>query len=291
MELIVKGRLDRRYMHRVIDKVNTKGIESLTTINLSKMKFAEPYGMIMLLHLIEQAPNINLLILPEYQTLTYMKRSMFFKYIREGISFSQDIEEDEYDIFKNPRNKTLLDITKMNGKQDIIKAVKYVRDQTNNILLNDLGYTTEDIGKFSVLLAENLDNIRRHSESFGYICAQSYKFKKTDNKYIKVCISDTGIGMKKSFINTNTEKIPSNGFSDGDALKLAVIDEQSSKVWKGERGGNGFNGIKQIIKKLKGYLIIKSGTAQIEVDKNHYKINNDLPFFPGTQIEIFLPCK
>ncbi|HDR6245573.1 TPA: hypothetical protein QCU24_003326 [Bacillus cereus] len=291
MELIFKGKLDREYMYRVIKQVNIYGIKSLTTINLSKMKFADPYGMIMLLHLIEQAPNIDLLILPEYQTLTYMKRSMFFKHIREEISFSQDIEDDDYDRLKNPGNKTLLDITKMNGKEDIIKAVKYVHDQTNNILINDLGYTTEDIGKFSVLLAENLDNIRRHSESFGYICAQSYKFRRSNNKYIKVCISDTGIGIKNSFINTNVEKIPSNGLSDGAALKLAVIDEQSSKVWKGERGGNGFYGIKQIIKKLKGYLIIKSGTAQIVVDKNQYKINNNLPFFPGTQIEIFLPCK
>lgn len=282
-----KGTLDRDEIHRNLFISSHIYNNDIRKLDLSKVKFVDPYGMILTLHIIEERLNsLEEVIMPKSKkTLKYMARAAFLNEAKRHLTLESHEKEVNDEVRRNPNNKTLIDITKIENNQDIKKTVRLVFNQTQNILINDLFYDEEDVTDYSDMLAEILSNIPRHSKSHGYVCAQSYHYPKSASKYVSVCISDVGIGIKNSFEGLI------NGLDDFKALKLAVIEEKSSIEIRGERGGNGFKGIKEKIGNLGGSLYVKSGTAEIRIEKGKNFIMGEVPFFPGTQLQIILPEK
>jgi ABC-type transporter Mla MlaB component len=285
MDLILSGTLDRKEIHSAISLLRNNNTKVVNKIDLSRIRFVKPYGLVLLLQLFDYIEQINDILLPHISIQTYMERLGFFDRAGEYINWDEDIIKLKEMVAKNNNNKTLIEMKKISNNSDIRNTLSQIQEQTINILINELGYSENDILDLLVMLSELLNNIPRHSKTYGYICAQTYKFSKSSYRYLSVCISDIGIGIRNSYFFQDGVKFAN--LNDIDAIKMAVIDEKSSLT----RGGNGYKGIKEKIKKLRGALIVKSGSAQVSFDFNNTELTDDEPIFPGTQIEILLPEK
>lgn len=285
MDISVKGTLDREKINEILNHI--KNQKTISTLDLSRVNFVKPYGMIVLLQIISNLQQIERIIFPDYSTLTYMARAGFFDQAKDILDLDREITELNNNIKVSEDNKTLIAINKIQNREDIVSTLSLVHEQTRNILINNLGYKHKDVEDFLVLLSELLDNINRHSGSTGFVSAQSYRYRGSNLKYISVCVSDTGIGIKKSFINNGYQ----TKLSHKEAIELAVIKEFSSKSINGQRGGNGYKGIKEKVEKLSGGFLVRTGDCQLNVLNKVYEYTTNMPFFLGTQIEITLPEK
>jgi len=285
VDIRLSGTLDAAMIDNILKLIESK--KSVSIFDLSKITFVKPYGLVLLLQIFDYLEQIDEIIFPDNHTISYIARAGFFDQAQEIINLDAHIKKINENVKYSKDNKTLIAVTKIENKQDILATLVAVNNQTRNILVNDLKYENKDIEDFVVLLSELLDNIRRHSGSNGYISAQSYRFHNSNYKYISVCISDTGIGMKQSYLeNGYPDKL-----DDKDALELAIIKESSRFSFTGERGGNGYKGIKEKVSKLNGAFFVKSGNCRIDTFNKSFTFEEGLPYFKGTQIEITLPQK
>jgi len=287
MNIKLQDTLDAAEINKAIKIINGLEDKIVGEIDLSHIKFVKPYGLILLLQIFDYLDEIDKIYWPNSSTISYMARMGFFTQARKVLTLEKQIQEINEQVIKDPKNQTLIDITKIQDNHDIRTTLEDVHEKAYKILVRELRYKEKDIDDFIVLLSEALNNIPRHSKSCGFICAQRYHYQRSNHKYISVCISDMGIGVRNSYVTNGLI----TAVDDKEAIKFAVIDGKSSKVRGEKRGGNGYKGIKEIVNKLKGVISVKSGSVQIDVGKNQYFFDETVPYFPGTQIEIILPEK
>lgn len=285
VNLYFNSTLDRDSISNVLEQLHKKEIRTVNIIDLSSVTFVKPYGLVLLLQLFNYLDEINDIIFPnKYAAKTYMERANFFDAANRYVYLNSDILSLKDYVSRDNSNKSMLEITRIEEKRDINETLEAVYQQAYNILESELHYTNDDITDFLSILSEMLSNIPRHSESYGYVSAQRYRYAYSDNRYVSVCISDTGIGIKGSYEETHSHYI--SNWTDEAALALAVIEGESSK----NRGGLGYKGVKEKVKNFGGSLYVRSGTADITINQlGNQQIVGNRPFFPGTQIEIILP--
>ncbi|OLN21990.1 hypothetical protein BTO30_11695 [Domibacillus antri] len=278
--------------------LNCKSVESLLSflnkcdgnfeaIDLSNIKFVFPYGLNMMLHVLEQVEHFEDIIFPSDKIMSYLIRMDFFKRLEDTWELPEEILYDIslHDYGKNEDNKTLLELTKIEHFTHVFPVLQKVDEKVGVILKAQLGYTDRDVKKFKDILDELCQNISRHCQSHGYVSVQyiPYYFSQSRRKYdwpVKIGITDTGIGFAATY---------SENFDDETALKEAVIENRSSKL----KGGMGLKYIKNYIKEFEGELFIRSGTACYyqEGKKGYSTLETNMPFFKGSQIDITLPSK
>ncbi|MFF2482946.1 ATP-binding protein [Paenibacillus sp. NPDC058071] len=284
MELTIKNKLDRKAINDLIDLVTMKNIKTISYLDISSVKFVDPYGMVLLLQLLRSMNSIDRIDYPLDNVASYMVRASFFSHLENFKSLDKKAKTLRFLYKKKEDNSTMLEITKIESSEDILSVIRIVTEQTRSILEIALKYSDNEILGFITMLSELLDNIIRHSKATGYICAQVYRYPNSDRSYVSVCISDTGIGVKRSLVESPF--LSFSNINDMRALRLAVIDSVTSK----EKGGIGFYGIKEMVKKYSGSLYIRSGSAELTIDsKGKYLINSRIAQFTGTQIELRLP--
>ncbi len=288
MDLVFKDTLDKEAVHEVINKVLLHNQREIGTIDLSSITFVKPYGMVLFLQLLDHLESIRRIIYPTSNALTYMERANFFDNASKYIKLSTSVQNLRKSVARDSRNSTMIEITKIENNNDISATMERILNQTSSILETELNYDSNDITSFVTLLSELLSNIPRHSKAYGYICAQTYRYPRSSKRYVSVCVSDKGIGMRKSYEESDYLHITK--CTNEKALTLAVLEGRSSK----KRGGNGYKGIKEITEKFKGSLYVRSGDADIEIFHKKGEMmerRKHLSELFGTQVEIKLPQK
>ncbi len=104
---------------------------------------------------------------------------------------------------------------------------------------------------------------------------------------VKIAASDSGIGIRESL----TERYGRSRPVWNDAAALALAFEERTSRFFDEGRGNGLKRVRDLVLQWRGRLAIRSGTSRlvIQADAPQQAVAADLPFFPGTQISIFLP--
>jgi anti-sigma regulatory factor (Ser/Thr protein kinase) len=175
----------------------------------------------------------------------------------------------------------LLELTKIEEADDTQGAVERVRKKADTLLRRQFNYTSDDIAKFCTALSETCENVCMHSQDWGFIAIQSYRDK------VKMAIFDLGIGIQSSL----AEKADRLGkrWSDCDSILQAM--EWGVSRFDDRGRGIGLAGVKDIVRKWRGSMQIRSGTGKIGVNTQRMRgmAIPDLPHFPGTQICITLP--
>jgi hypothetical protein len=100
-----------------------------------------------------------------------------------------------------------------------------------------------------------------------------------------ICCYDVGIGIRES-VNASPN-INKKFDTDDEAIKWALVEGNSSKV-----GGNGLglNIIEDFVSSRNGVIEIRSGKYLLRKKSgNTYWAPYRVPWFPGTQINIFVP--
>jgi len=258
-------------------------------VDMSRVEFIEPYSMISLLLmgrscLRKKGEKLQLVNIPVHLR-QYLQRMDFFN---EGIFSVQETAGEGMMLKRSAASNRLVEVTCIPNKErqsvDVISSViALFRKRAPGILKFWMSDSAVDY--FVTVISELCQNIFEHSLDTGYLAIQTYK---SGNENIaRLVISDSGIGIMKSF-GSRPDVIYGSG---AELIEMAVTQPISSK----REFGYGLCQVNSIVERLKGTLFIRSESSSLTAlynrkDKSGKYLfhRNGLAHFDGTQISISL---
>lgn len=200
--------LDENTFEKLFSQLNYK-IKNEITINIGKVGFIDPYGMIGLLelgwYLRRELGIIPILTLSQSEdVLKYLERMDFLKNAGSVFKIDTSILTIEEKFLRSKHSDVLLEITTIKGTDDIHLIVDKVRERAEVILHTHLNYDTAAIDSFIVALSEICQNIPEHSQNVGYVGIQKYFYgKKLGKNVVKIAVADGIIAKLITHLNSN----------------------------------------------------------------------------------------
>lgn len=187
---------------------------------------------------------------------------------------------------------TLLDVTPIRGSDDVHEVVGRVQEGAARIL-TELGLEAKANMGFSMALSESCQNIVEHAGTTGWVAVQAYDWRRRIGaRVVVIAVSDAGIGFRRSLEPTQAKRF-GDRWSDATALEAAWI--QNVSRFRDPGRGQGLAGIKRYLNRWDGKITIRSGTARLanvpHWDKEDVPMTEQLPFFPGAQVQVILPAQ
>ncbi|MEX0935802.1 MAG: hypothetical protein WD013_02780 [Gemmatimonadota bacterium] len=185
----------------------------------------------------------------------------------------------------------LLEITPITRNHDVHAVVERVQDRAGTILSRSLHYPPTAVVQFSVILSEVCQNILEHAEAPGWVCAQTYNWKKRLGRPVLVIgVGDVGRGFQGSLAGEHSGRF-GDRWGDSTALEAAFIHGLTRFPDQGR--GQGIQQIRKQVRRWNGVIAIRSGSARI-ADVPDWEelppLEDGLVRFPGSQITIVLPA-
>lgn len=263
-------------------------VKEFSVIDLQNVTFIDPYGMVGILEVGELFKSDGItktICLPKSEeVIKYLERMDFFKFASSYFKLepSEPLISEKY--LRSSYSDVLLEITPIEKSDDIHFIVGKVKERAQAILTTHLHYHEKAINGFIVALSEVCQNIIEHSETTGFVAIQKYHFQNINRNVVRIAVMDIGIGFRKSLSERFLLK------SDLDAIEKALFHGASRYADEGR--GHGLASVKRFVDQWNGRLSIRSGTAKLSIipawSWGKEKENN-LPYFPGSQINILLP--
>jgi hypothetical protein len=218
--------------------------------------------------------------------VTYLGRMKFF-----------EAAEDIFELDIRPPRRSwnssdvLLEITPITTNTDVHAVVDRVQQQAGTILSKTLGYPLSSVVQFSVILSEVCQNIIEHADAGGWVAAQTYHWtKRLGRQVLLLSVSDVGKGFRGSLADTHAARF-GDRWGDATALEAAFI--QGLTRFPDSGRGQGIQQIRKQVRRWKGGISIRSGTARI-ADVAEWDdappLEEGLAPFPGAQIHMVLPA-
>jgi ABC-type transporter Mla MlaB component len=254
---------------------------SAIEINLQKVKFVDPYGLVALCligkHLKNKCHDISI-SLPdcvECQAYLYsmnfvsaMEKFLQVKNIASNLATSQSANQD-----------VVLELTKIEKKSiEQNRDIENVLNRLDTILRNQLNYGDKEISSLSNIISELCHNIRDHSQDEGFVAVQRYQRRADGKRYVVIGVGDLGVGIRASL----GRRIDISSLNHLDAIIHALKKDTSAYP---ERG-LGLYMVSKIMRDYAGTLHIRSGNARLYLRHNPRGI--ETANFPGTQVSISL---
>jgi hypothetical protein len=285
----VPGRLEYAAFDQLVSELEKSGDEKVL-FDARHLRWVDPGGIIGLLSAGTVArerlgPPPRLQILEGAEVTSYLARMRFFE-AAEGI----------FDLEVRPPRRSwassdvLLEITPIATNSDIHAVVDRVQTQAGAILSKTLNYQASAVVQFSVILSEVCQNIIEHAEAPGWVAAQSYTWtKRLGRQVLILSVSDVGKGFRGSLADTHASRF-GDRWGDATALEAAFIHGLTRFPDSGR--GQGIQQIRKQVRRWEGSISIRSGTARI-ADVPDWDdtppLEENLPAFPGAQIQMVLP--
>lgn len=264
-------------------------LDSVKTLDLRRIAFIEPYSMLSLLllgrhYLRNRSEKLRLVNIP-INIHQYLHRMDF---VKTGIFDIDEKLHEELLLKRSSFSNRVVEITEIPNKEResiriIRKVITIFRKRASHILKYWLSDSIIDY--FITVISELCQNIFEHSLDSGYLAMQTYTLGKEN--IVRLVISDSGIGIRRSFEHCSNVKYNSTA----ELIELSLTTPISSK----REFGYGLCQVNSIVKMLKGMIFIRSENAYI-TSGYHTKAarssivfqKNDLKSFDGTQISISL---
>jgi anti-sigma regulatory factor (Ser/Thr protein kinase) len=256
-------------------------------------KWSSPYGFTALLTAGQALRALGAetprLALPENDDVrSYWAKAGFFRYAAQEFEL----------IGKVPRRKpedasdVLLPVTPIEASGDVHDVMERISEQAARILTGELHLDPRATMRFSMALSEACQNVVEHAQASGWVAVHAYNWRKRlGRRVVVIAVSDAGIGFRASLAPTEAPK-HGDRWSDAVALEAALIHAVSRFPDPGR--GQGLAAIKKFVTDWKGKISIRSGTARLTVvpawDEDDL-VAKDLPFFPGSQVQIVIPAE
>lgn len=187
---------------------------------------------------------------------------------------------------------TLLDVTPINGFEDVHAAVEGIAEPAARILNEQLGIGVNETMRFSMALSEACQNIVEHSGTGGWVAVQAYTWRRRlGRRVVVIAVSDAGIGFRPSLEPSHARRY-GDRWGDGAALEAALI--QNVSRFRDPGRGQGIASIKRSVSHWDGKISIRSGTARLSIVPgwdDDTPLAEHLPFFPGAQVQITIPAR
>ncbi len=260
-------------------------------VDARRLRWVDPFGMIGLLAVGQVArdrgrrPRLQVPESPD--VISYLSRMSFFK----GA-------EAVYELHGGSRrtaagsSDVLLEITPVQSHMDVHQIVDRVNERALAILTKQLNYPLKEAFQFSVMLSEVCQNIIDHAEAGGWVATQTYNWsKRLGRKVVTIAVMDLGVGFHGSLGSEHAARYGAR-WSDASALEAAFIHGLTRFHDPGR--GQGLQQIRKQVGRWNGKISIRSGTARIAdvpAWDDAPPLEEDLPPFPGAQINIILPSR
>ena len=187
-------------------------------------------------------------------------------------------------------SEVLLEITPITTNSDVHGVVDRVQSRAGAILSGTLRYPAAVVVQFSVILSEVCQNIVEHSDGSGWVAAQAYNWTRRLGRHVAViAVCDLGRGFRASLADGHAERF-GDRWGDATALEAAFLLGLTRFPDTGR--GQGIQQIRKQVARWNGLLSIRSGTARIADTPTWSRnppLEENLPSFPGAQINIILP--
>jgi two-component sensor histidine kinase len=175
--------------------------------------------------------------------------------------------------------------------EDNVETADYARNISTRVPLQPIvpGYSTEaaiskvckiveelagDLGEdqpFKTVLSELVENALVHGqiENLGYISAALYRSANAER--LEVCIVDTGIGIKSSYLEGSNESVKSRIRNGACPVEIALDGLTSSKPQAPTPGGRSHFGlglftVRRLVERNRGLLTVLSNTDAVTYD-------------------------
>ena len=186
----------------------------------------------------------------------------------------------------------LLDVTPVRASEDVHEVVGRIGANAARIMSGELGLEAKSSVGFSMALSESCTNIVEHAGTGGWVAVQAYTFRRRlGRRVVVIAVSDAGIGFRRSLDTAHAKRF-GDRWSDATALEAALI--QNVSRFRDPGRGQGFAGIKRYLSRWQGKISIRSGTARLAIVPpwdDDVPLADQLPFFPGAQVQITIPAQ
>jgi anti-sigma regulatory factor (Ser/Thr protein kinase) len=255
--------------------------------------WASPYGLTALLTLgqavIEaKRPAPRFAIPDQDETRSYWGRAGFFHAAEECFDLVGRVPRKSADA----PSDVLLPVTPVRGPEDVHHIVGRIQERAQRILATELHLEAKATMGFAMALSEACQNIVEHAGSGGWVAVQTYNWRRRlGRKVVVIAVSDGGIGFRRSLEPTEARKV-GDRWADGAALELAILHNVSR--FRDPGRGQGLAGIRRYLGRWQGKLSVRSGTARLAVVPpwdDDLPLAEQLPWFPGSQVQITIPAQ
>jgi len=258
-------------------------------IDCSGVRFADPYGLLVLLAIGRSAPYRRGrawgLVLPRQPAvLSWLARCGARRLVDELFVVDRPPAADEPPRRATTRDPVLLEVALVREGADVHRAVARIKARADLLLVSRLGYSGLAADRFTVALAEVCQNVVDHSGGTGLALAQCY-LHAGGGPEIRLAVADVGIGVRASLAPRYADRLP-GAWDDRAAVRLAF---RRGVTGSGDPDrGLGLAAVADLVRAWGGTLRLRSGTAACVVG-THPAEHGGLCPFPGTQVAITLP--
>jgi anti-sigma regulatory factor (Ser/Thr protein kinase) len=267
--------------------------EERILIDARGAQWASPYGLLGIITagqaLAEARRERPLLTVPLNEDVKrYWARAGFFRYAAELFEVHGRVPKPQ----ATGPSDVLLDVTPVRASEDVHAVVDKISESASRILHGELGLELKATLRFSMALSEACQNIVEHAGTSGWVAVQAYTFRRRlGRRVVVIAVSDSGIGFLRSLESTHAKRFGER-WGDGAALEAALI--QGVSRFRDPGRGQGLAFIKRFLDQWKGKISIRSGTARLAIvppwDED-VPLSEQLPFFPGAQVQIIIPAQ
>ena len=281
-------RLDEAGAEELLDRIaRLTGVPD--AIDCSAVRFADPYGVLVLLAVGLSAPYRHGrawgLVLPrESAVLSWFDRCGARRLIERLFIVDEPAADNDTSRRDNGRDPVLLEVALVREGADVHRAVSRIKARADVLLVSRLGYSGLAADRFTVAMAEVCQNVVDHSGGPGLALAQCY-LRAGGGQEIRLAVADVGIGVRASLTPRYADRLPGS-WNDRAAVRLAF---RRGVTGSGDPDrGLGLAAVADMVRAWGGTLRLRSGTAACEIGA-HPGERGNLASFPGTQVNIRLP--
>jgi anti-sigma regulatory factor (Ser/Thr protein kinase) len=279
--------LDEHTFEQVLEQLAPVPQDAKVLLDARHTKWASPYGLAALLTLGQSRKERPTFAAPDNDdTLSYWSRSNFFYYaadlfVLQGVVPKRSPSGDSH---------VLLPLTPVTGSEDVHQVVGHIQAKASQIIATELGIDPKAIVGFAMTLSEVCQNIIEHAGQGGWVMVQTYEYRKRlGRKVVVIAVCDAGLGFRKS-LESASHRAPPDRWDDAAALESAVMRGVSR--FRDPGRGQGLAGVRKYIGRWDGKLWVRSGTSRIAIVPDwddDAPLLEQLPYFPGAQIQVTIP--
>ena len=286
--------LDERQFDSLVKGLGEESDERVL-VDARHTRWVDPFGMIGLLalgHVAARRGEKPLLQLPEdHDPVSYLTRMNFFEQAEEVFEITGPVRRKRTEPAGS--SDVLLEVTPIRSYDDVHDVVERVNERGMTILTSQLHYPRAQAVQFTAMLSEVCQNIVDHAEGPGWVATQSYTWQKRlgGRRVVVIAVMDLGVGFRGSLASAHASRFVDR-WNDAMALEQAFM--HGLNRFHDPHRGQGLQQIRKNAGRWGGRVSIRSGTARInEVPDwdDSPPLEDDLPYFPGSQIGIILPAR
>jgi len=286
--IAVPPSLDDETFEQVIEQLVPLAPDQKVLVDARHTRWSSPYGLAALLAVAQTRAERAAFAGPEADdTASYWQRAGFYRHAEELFDMHGHVPRQRNGA---PESHVLLEITPIAKSDDVHDVVERIQAKAQAILVHELNLDPQATMRFAMTLSEICQNIVEHAGRGGWVAVQTYRYRqRLGRRVVVIAVCDAGVGFRRSLESAPGRKL-SDRWDDAMALEDALI--RGASRFRDPGRGQGLAGVRRYVGKWDGKLAIRSGTARIAIVPSWddaVPLAEDLPEFPGAQVQITIP--